>query len=327
MKLKKNILTILFLILTGLMLSHSQESLCFALAGLKLWFTKMIPTLLPFMMLSGIMVRMNLTERFGTLLYPVFYPLFHLSKNAVYCIVMGFLCGFPMGARVITELYERKRISREEASWLLAFCNNIGPVYFMGFVLPMIARIRLVPYLFGMYGLPLLYGWVLRLLKRFPCGYPDSRYIISSQSTSSASTLGVNRNSFFYSMDEAVQSAIEGITSLGGYMILFNLFNLFPHILVTQFWKSSPRTLAFLAICNGFLEITGGISRMGAALPLAVLLLLPFGGLSCIAQTYSIIKRTDLSMKEYILHKTLLSILTCMYYFGWYLINKSSFLS
>ena len=120
-----------FLFLFALILLYPKLSLYYAATGLKLWLGCMVPALLPFMILSAIMVRQNLTESFAGILYPVFSP-FKLSRNCVYCIILGFLCGFPMGARTIAQLYEKKCLSQKEATLLLAFCNNIGPSFFLG---------------------------------------------------------------------------------------------------------------------------------------------------------------------------------------------------
>ena len=102
--------TILFLILTFFILTQSETSLYYAFYGFSLWYSKMIPSLLPFMIISGILVRMNLTESFANLLHPLLKRFYHCSKNATYVIIMGFLCGFPMGAKVVAELLKSKKI-------------------------------------------------------------------------------------------------------------------------------------------------------------------------------------------------------------------------
>lgn len=310
MPFKKKLLTFLFLILTALMLSYSEASMYYALTGLNLWFLKMIPTLLPFMLLSGLMVRMNLTEYFAGLLSPFLRPLFRIRKNGIYCIIMGFLCGFPMGAKVITELYERERLTGPEAQYLLSFCNNIGPIYFISFVLPTIGIPKNAAALciFGMYGLPLLYGLFLRYTRyrNIPADFsaPALMPAVSPKNASGGHLL--------YHLDDAIQAGIAGITSLGGYMILFNLLNLVPHVLCLL--TGNAKAAEFLPALNGLLEITSGISRMGDRYPFVVLLLLPFGGFSCIAQTYSIIRHTDLSLKNYVFHKVVLTGITFAYY-------------
>ena len=301
-------LTGMFLLLFFLMLTYPAESLYYAFTGLTLWFQKMIPTLFPFMILSGIMIRMNLTEYFSMLLTPLFKPLFSVNGNGAYCIILGFLCGFPMGAKVVADLYERGKLSHEEASRLLAFCNNIGPIYMISFVLPLLGLTAKLPYLFGMYGIPLLYGVFLgHSSHRFAA--ERKRPIIRKAELKAASEVSVEKNSILAQIDASIMSGIENITRLGGYMILFNLLNLFPAMLLPE---------CALPYINALLEITSGISRMGSAMPLAVLLLLPFGGFSCIAQTYSIIKNTDLSIGAYCLHKILLTLLTALFYGAWF---------
>lgn len=352
----KIIYTLLFLLLTICILTNSELSLAYALLGLNLWFEKMIPALLPFMILSGIMIRMNLTQNFSRILSPVIRPLYQVSENACYAIIMGFLCGFPMGAKTIADLLKREMISEREAAFLLAFCNNIGPIYFCSFVLPLLGRELVLPYVFGMYGLPLLYGLFLRYTRYSDitsvqniCRCKNHRkhfnyflYItkhhthndkalqvcsstlanhaltgICVQTHKSASSVnGNNRIILLDAIDNSITSSIQNILSLGGYMILFSLLNLPFHILCGKM----PVFLAPL------FEITGGLKISGGHFPLYALLLLPFGGMSCIAQTYNCIKGTSLSIAEYALHKTILTILTGFYYLGWFILFSSSFL-
>lgn len=331
---------ILFLILTFCILSHSPLSLAYASLGLELWLNKMVPSLLPFMILSGIMVRLNLTEKLAGAVYPVIGPVYRVRRNVVYCMALGFLCGFPMGAKVTADLYERDMLSRREAEYLLAFCNNIGPVYFCSFVLPLLGRRLVLPYLFGMYGIPLLYGLALRRTAFRDLGLPVSPELCSCSAASAGTFPGLFRRNqsrrhawqplrqrtqearrrvsdgLLSAVNESVQASLQSILTLGGYMILFNLLNLPLHIL----FGKEPALFAPL------LEITGGLSMLGEGLPLFSLLALSFGGLSCIAQTYSCISTTDLEISSYIRHKMILTLLCGGFYLSWFLVSPSSFL-
>lgn len=321
-KIKTFILTFLFSILTLLLLTYPLESLAFSLTGLQLWFNKMIPALLPFMILSAIMIHLNLTEVFAKILSPLLTPLLHISANGIYVILTGFLCGFPMGARVIADLYERHKLSYKEASYLLAFCNNIGPVYFISFVLPTLGLQKKAPYLFAIYGLPFLYGIFLRYtLYRSLSEEKVPAIVLSAAEKPSA--LMRSPDTLLDTLDDAILSGLYSIAKLGGYMILFNLLNLLPQVFLPSF---SVAGADIRMLCNCFLEITSGINRMGNTAPLPVLLFLPFGGLSCLAQTYSMIKETDLSLRSYVLHKLILSGITLLYYGLWRLFFPSSFL-
>lgn len=295
LKIQYYLLTVLSVILTYFLLTKPSDCLAYALSGLQLWFNRMIPTLFPFMVLSGVMVRMRLTNAFVRLLKPILSPLLRISPSCIYGLVIGFLCGFPMGAHTAAELYKTGQITREEASYLLSFCNNIGPVYFLSFVMPTLGLTNTAYFLFGMYGIPLLYGFLLR--------YSIYRDKISQKETVSLSLLAPN---LLTALDESVFSALSGIARLGGYMIFFNLLFILPIFLPIS-------SVCQNAVCC-LLEITGGIGRIGNKLPLPVLCILPFGGISCIAQTYSMIKSTDLSLTEYVMHKMILTAITVCYY-------------
>lgn len=312
-------LTLLFLLLLGCILTNSAASLAYAGLGLELWFRNMIPTLLPFMILSGVMIRMKMTDKAAMIAYPVISPLYKVRKNVCYAMLAGFLCGFPMGARVVDDLYCRRMITKREAEYLLAFCNNIGPVYFCSFVLPLLGRKLVFPYLFGMYGIPLLYGLVLRytVFQDLPQiqgeGYAPPSLVCCEIPAAGDRSLAER---FLEETDQAIQASVQNMLSLGGYMILYNLLNLIPHILLGH-------PLTFL---SPLLEITGGLMFLGNAFPLYSLLVLSFGGLSCIAQTYHCIGDSDLSIGKYVFHKIILTMLNGTFYLGWYLLFPASFL-
>lgn len=299
-----------------LLLRYPALSLQYAAIGLNLWFQKMIPTLLPFMILSGILIRMNLTEGFVRLIHPLLRFFFRTSPNGSYTLIMGFLCGFPMGARITGELYGTGKLSKWEAERLLAFCNNIGPIYFLSFAMPMLGIEKVFwPFLI-MYGIPLLYG--ILLMRIFPLvmichtkltNIVDNHHADRLQHTEGASCTRSSL-SLLAATDDAILSGLLGIAKLGGYMVFFNLLN----ILFVPF---SHLSQGLLGLYNCMLEITSGIERCGQILPYTVLILLPFGGFSCIAQTYSMISHTDLTIRSYLCHKLVQTALTALCYALW----------
>ena len=297
-----------FVFLTFCMLTNSSLSLAYAALGLRLWYEKMVPVLFPFMVLSGTLIRMGLVESLIRPIRPFFGKLFRISDPAVYTILMGFLCGFPMGARTTAEFRNRQELSVAEGQFLLAFCNNFGPVYFLGFVLPLLHRTLKLPYLMGMYGIPVIYGLFLRYTV-YRMRLKDTSMVSQPVTKSSV------RVSLPDALDDAVNAAGLSILQLGGYMIFFNLLNLLPRLILRQSHLFAP-----------LLEITGGLQLLEGRYPLYTLLLLPFGGLSCIVQTAGCIRNTGLSLKKYIIHKLVLTLLTAFYYLGWRLLSPDTFL-
>lgn len=308
-----------------LLLCYPQLSLEYASTGLNLWLMKMVPTLLPFMILSGIMIRMNLTEGFVRLLHPFLHRIFGTSENGSYTIIMGFLCGFPMGARIVGELYASGKLSHKEAAKLLYFCNNIGPIYFLSYVVPTLSIGKpLIPLLL-MYGIPLVYGVALcraPYLRRLPMLFMKP----APNHTPAASSHSDNLNdldtpfghaahsmSLLAAIDTSVLSGLLGIAKLGGYMVFFNLLN----IVFVPFRHTNTE---LLAVYRCILEITSGIDYSGHKLFYPILILLPFGGFSCIAQTYSMIRQTDLSVRPYIFHKVIQTAITAICYLFIYIL-------
>lgn len=299
--------TCLAFLITAVILLFPADCLSFALKGLNLWFERMIPTLFPFMVLSGVIIRMDLTDAFVKMLNPILGGLFRIRPACVYGMLVGFLCGFPMGAHVAAQLYEQGQISKAEAAYLLSFCNNIGPVYFLSFVMSVLSLGKPAPFLFGMYGLPFLYGLLLR--------YTVFKEEIDACTGRKLPVRG--QTSLLNAMDESVFSALSGIARLGGYMVFFNLLFILPVLAAGIFSLSERTAMLFTGGVSCLLEITGGIHLVGNSAPYLVLCILPFGGLSCIAQTYSMIHDTDLPLGEYVVHKLLLTALTALYYLAW----------
>ena len=116
-------------------------------------------------------------------------------------------------------------------------------------------------------------------------------------------------------LDESILSALSSITKLGGYMIFFNLLFILPSLLTALLPLSYKQRSCLIGCMGCLLEITGGIGLLENQMPDFVLCVLPFGGLSCIVQTYSMIESADLSLSEYVMHKMILTAVTVVFYF------------
>ncbi len=287
------------------LLSNSRLASLYVLEGFNVWASRALPALFPFMVLSGLIIRLELAERVVKAFTPVLGRLYHASSTACYVMLTGFLCGFPMGARTIAELYERGRLSKRDGKWLLSFCNNLSPAYVMGVLFPMLGIKRVFPYLFGFYGIPLIYGWIVRRisLKRMIPEEVHSLPNTSPQDSSKRQTA----TSFGIALRESIESATYAVIILGGYLAFFCLLNLFPHLILRK-----PQPVVGL-----LLEVTTGLNAMEGRRTILCLCAATFGGLSCIAQTHAALSHTDLTdaMGEYVLHKMALTAISLAYYF------------
>lgn len=318
------LLLLVILLLFGLLIISSKTALALASLGLTLWFENMVPTLLPFMILSGILTGLKLQELLCRPLRGLFSRLFHTTPSGAYCIIMGFLCGFPMGAFCVADLYQKGALSREESVRLIPFCNNIGPVYFYSFAVPLLnleaPSYRVIPILtFGMYGIPLLYGILSSQKHILTKKGPDNIKVCAA-----ALPDDHPQPSLFFVMDEAISNAGKSILRLCGYMILFNILMLPLYALHLNGFYSG--------ILHSVFEISGGIRVLQGylmlmpekrmLLQLIMLTALSFGGLCCAGQSDCFLHAVSLKPAVYLGKRLLISLSAAAFYavclfFGW----------
>lgn len=122
------------LLSTLALLFYPQESMEAARDGLKLCYNVIIPSLFPFFVLSSLVVELGLAGYLGRLLEGMMRPLFNVSGACASAFALGFIGGYPVGAKTAINLYEKGMCSKTEAERLLAFCNNSGPAFILGVV-------------------------------------------------------------------------------------------------------------------------------------------------------------------------------------------------
>ena len=275
-----------------LLLTVPDLTLNYAKKGLAIWYQSMVPALLPMMILTSCMIKLNVTGMFASILHPITHKIYHLSKNGTYALIVGFLCGFPMGAKVICELYLQQKLSKKEANALLPICNNIGPVFMLTYGLKSFINHHIYIVLILFYVLPLIYAFI----------------IFRNMSFETTKEASVQRIPFSIALDDSISDSAAGIMSLGGYLMFFSILTLVPNELLPL---SNIHTQLYICI----LEITNGLSYP-PVLPAYILLsLLQFGGVCCIFQTIKYVSKTDLSFKKYMLHKIALSLITLVFFF------------
>ena len=102
--------------------------------GLRLCGNVILPSLFPFFVRSSLVVELGMSRYLGKLLEPVMAPLFRVNGNCAAALALGFIGGYPVGARTAIQIYENGQCTRTEAERMLAFCNNSGPAFILGVV-------------------------------------------------------------------------------------------------------------------------------------------------------------------------------------------------
>jgi len=119
---------------TAALMVYPQEGVAAAKDGLTLCYNVIIPSLFPFFVLSSLVVELGLAGYLGRVLESVMRPLFNVSGACASAVVLGFVGGYPVGAKTALSLYQNGACTKTEAERLLSFCNNSGPAFILGVV-------------------------------------------------------------------------------------------------------------------------------------------------------------------------------------------------
>ena len=284
----------ILIILYTLILLFTDRATAGALCmqALEQWYETMIPALFPMMLVSSILVDTGFAQKIGKLLNCTLLRFLHISDSGSYCLLTGFLFGFPMGAKTTADMIAKKVLDHKEGNFLLSFINCLGPMYTINLIHNLFPEPSLRHLLFGVYGLPLIYGIILKY----------TLYRRDTFALTEPKNLHINIHSTFWdALYECVPKCCRSILMLGGYMVLFQV----SFITLEHFLTSINLVTT---MCHPLVEITGGFFLLPQNTSLAkILFYTTFGGACCMLQTYSFIKPAGLSVPNYLLHKTILS--------------------
>lgn len=281
--------------LFGFLVTHPSQGLAASRYGLSLWFDTLVPTLLPFLILSGFCIQSGLLEQLlGSFKKPP-QKYAKLSPNGLFALTAGFLCGFPTGAKILGDLRRNGKIRTAEAQCLLNFCNNASPGFVLTYLIheKLHLQEQLPAVLLLVYGIPLGYGLV-------SLAFLPPADVEVKKAPRTKITFGL--------LDACIYDACITILKLGGYIMLFSILA----EMIACIPVLSAETCAFL---TAILELTSGIDRIAsafpaAAAPLAAIPLTVFGGLCTLAQTISVLKGSGLRAGSYVRAKAVTSLLS-----------------
>lgn len=353
---RRNILPIIFVVITIYLVIFSKSNLTAAKNGLTLWATCVVPSLFPFFVITNLLSHTKVVSFTGKLLDKFMRPLFNVPGIGGFVFVMGLISGYPVGAKVVSDFRQEGLVTKDEGERMLAFTNNSGPLF-------IISSVGIS--LFGdtTTGLLLLCTHILAcitvgiILGKFSKKSDEefrAKIIISQRNNThfienSLHNKTTNRNNSvsnfsasksqnvtFKNLGEVLGSSINNsistILMIGGFVVIFSvIISILNQTHALDFLsKFFNPILAFLGfdlnfakpLLSGILELTNGVNLISGvhikAISQNVILcafLLGFGGFSVLLQVFSIVARTDLSMKKYFIGKFMQGIFASIYTF------------
>ena len=278
----------LLIIMILYFLIYPQNALMASRRGLTLWFEQILPTLLPFSVISYIVLHSNL---FSHPAHEKKHSFLRIQPEEWYVIFCGFLFGFPIGSKLSADLYEHHRIVKKRAQILACFTNNLSPVFVTSVLVNQLHFSSVVPFFLLLYGIPLYICLALLSFikpERFVHEKKASRFQLNMQI-----------------VDAGIINGFETLIKICGYIMMFSIF--------AEIAQSIPYGSSFpKLVLTGCLEVTNGISALSQfscnhfQKYLLTVLFLALNGISGLFQTASLLSVSNLSIKQYLKMKLLL---------------------
>lgn len=308
------------IVYTFLLLLFSSPSIQSSKAALDLCARSLIPSLFPFFVCSNLLINLGGARLFSNLLTPLMRPLFGLGGSCGLPMLLGYISGYPIGAKTAADLYLTGGCTKSEAEKLLAFCNNSGPMFIIGAVGSGMLGNR-------HFGFILYFSHILSSLIVALCMRPLPVTVHhSGKSDPSVSTSG-----FGEVFTSAISSAVLLTLNVCGFVIMFATVISFADSLgfIDALASLGLDPSLSRAIIYGFFECSGGCSAaiMSVKSPLLLLMLLSaviaWSGISVHLQVLGIIKKAKLSPKLYFKGKALMAIISPLITFIIYSVSVS----
>lgn len=302
---KKILLILIFLLM--LLLNTSTKN--GTIIGLNTWLNNIVPVLFPYILIINIIMLFEAFTTVSFFIYPFFSKIFKVSKNGCFCIIAGFLCGFPIGIKLINDMVSEKKITPSEGNYLATFCNNISPSFYLNIVISE-NLMQNKAYIYNHYT-PLLHiifillPYLVSILCSFIYRYLHKVDIIKlcEQDLEKQSTTPKNISS-------CIINTFDSLFTIGGYIIIFSIIS---NILITRI-NLPP---IFNSILNTFIDITNSAILFKNQNPkILITILIPlcsFGGISALFQALSFIENKKLSKKLFIAYRFINLIISFLF--------------
>ena len=249
-----------------LLIFDPQTALYAAADGITLCINTVIPSLFPFIILSGI-----ITASFTGSNMPLMRPLgkvCSIPKGCETLLLLSWLGGYPTGAKCVYQSWKNGQLSKLDAERLLGFCNNAGPAFIFGVVSVIFDSASIAWIL-----------WGIHIISSVIAG------ILLSAKPEDSSNIGAPKQVVF---TQLVADSIKSMAIISGWIVIARII-----IGYIDHWFSARISATILAGVAGLLELSNGCLMLSMIPSERVKFImcgsiLAFGGLCVWMQTASV---------------------------------------
>ena len=232
----------------ALFFKSSEAAARYVSSGVSVCIKSLIPSLFPFMVVSSLFVSSGLDTLIGKTLGRPLGKLLGISTESAGAVLLGFACGFPVGARCGTQLVLAGKISRAELTRILCICS-----------------VPSAPFLIGVLGSDLLGSalaggvvWIACVLSALAVGVFLARVRPINSANEKTALSSVYSVRFSEALTTAVSDGARSMFYVCAFVIFFSAFLGALEDILTPF--AVGRTAN--ALLFAFFEMTSGIKKI-----------------------------------------------------------------
>lgn len=275
------------------------------LNAVSVWGFNLFPVLFPFFVFTRLIV--SFSENKPNFMDKFFNKFYNSPFGSFQTFFLSALSGYPMGAKLICNLYEDKKITQNQAKKMLSFCSISGPMFMIGTV--------------GVSIFCSFKSGVIILISNIVASLING--LIYRGKSEKQLPLNAAYKKQENMLSKCVEDSLNSILMVGAYLVIsFLIIDMLKNLQIfeflckflTLFFDVNPEILS--SILSGLLEITKGILSINLcniSLTLKTIIasfLIGFGGICILLQSQHFISKIGIKKGCILLQKTTQGLLS-----------------
>lgn len=267
----------------------------------NIFFSSVLPSLFPFILFTNIIINCDLISSITNI--------FKKYSHLISIIIIGFLCGYPMGAKITYKYYIDGKITKKQANFLMSFANNCNPIFILSTIgICIFNNIHV--------GIILCIShYISALVIGFAYFTHNNIIHEDSQKSNSFKKNGFKNlhKSIFEIIDDSIKSSFVVLGNIFAFIVIFNIIFAAIETILIKLDVSNSLIYSLSAL----FEVTNGcrLIYLNSNLDFNIIIclisfMLGFSGLSIIFQIYSCIYKANIKVYHIIKYKLIQGIIS-----------------
>ncbi|WP_245926358.1 sporulation integral membrane protein YlbJ [Sulfoacidibacillus thermotolerans] len=339
------LLATVVVLFTASLVVYPEQGFETGIEGLKVFWDVVFPSLLPFFILSDLLLGLGVVNALGVFLEPLMRPVFNVPGVGAFALSMGLAAGYPMDAVIAAKFRRTGACTRVEGERLLAFTNTADPLFMFGavavgmFKSPALGGLLALAHYLSALLVGLTFKFYGRKEERYQSPHVDSKpkervAMWKRAYQEMMRARAADNRPFGKLLGDAVTDSVRTLLMIGGFIIFFavllrvmtqiGVVGLLALPLAALFQVIHLNPSLITPLIKGLFEIDIGSAATATASATLVERLsvasaiIAWSGLAVHAQVASVLTDTDIRFRPYVIARIyqafIAAVLTVVFY-------------